>query len=259
VLGAVSQERETTAVVVEAPEAQESFLATSGVEIEREAEEEKTEAGETRLFYRIVDPSGEEGEKEHELPLPLLKGQRLLEMFKKLPSGHYRVYLQQGRTIRRLYDLHVRGNDVVTPEDRQGEPEARDGAQLGTPPAGQRVVGHPATDAGRFGSGVHVSPRGQDTPPVAPPAGIEASRAEGAEREGPKAPPSPAAEYRGQDNVPAALSALRGSSVGEAFLIASGFAVRSIRRRWDELVDEAMKSPSGSLSKAARIVRRLRM
>ena len=48
------------------------------------------------------------------------------------------------------------------------------------------------------------------------------------------------------------------SSAGGALLISSGLTARSLGRRWERHVDGAMERRNGSLSRAARILRRLR-
>jgi hypothetical protein len=109
-------------VAVAAPaESDVSVSSGSGIGAGQESEEEKLRFGEVKLFFRIVGVTGEEGAKEYDIPLPLLEENRLLDLFKKFPNGHYRVYLRQDRTVRKLYDLHVYGNQLVNPEGSGSE------------------------------------------------------------------------------------------------------------------------------------------
>ena len=70
----------------------------------------------------MLGPSGcfrlhsENPQKKYALPVNMLEGDRLLELFKKFPNGHYRVYLEQDRSLRKLYDLHIYGHQLTTPE-----------------------------------------------------------------------------------------------------------------------------------------------
>ena len=112
---------ESSPVIAEssAGEAESSMRAAATAADEEE--EKRSRLGEIRLFFVIVGVSGEESAKQYELPASVLEGDRLVELFKKFPNGHYRVYLQQDRSIRRLYDLHIYGHQLVTPEVPPGE------------------------------------------------------------------------------------------------------------------------------------------
>ena len=91
-------------------------LSRTGQRWSQEIEDLKASLGEVRLFFVQVDVSGLESAQKYELPVNMLEGDRLLELFKKFPNGHYRVYLEQDRSLRKLYDLHIYGHQLTTPE-----------------------------------------------------------------------------------------------------------------------------------------------
>ena len=88
----------------------------------QEAEDLRASLGEVRLFFVQVDVSGLESAQKYALPVNMLEGDRLLELFKKFPNGHYRVYLEQDRSLRTLYDLHIYGHQLTTPEVPSAQP-----------------------------------------------------------------------------------------------------------------------------------------
>jgi hypothetical protein len=91
---------------------------------------EATQTSEPSLSLRVVSPDGEEGQ-DIETPLDTLRD--LPSFFRRLPDGHYRLYLtERGGGQRRLVlDVFVRRGQPVDPEDQAAEEAATpDGALL---------------------------------------------------------------------------------------------------------------------------------
>ncbi|MFO0897089.1 MAG: Ig-like domain-containing protein [Pirellulales bacterium] len=94
---------------------------------------EATQTSEPSLSLRVVSPDGEEGQ-DIETPLDTLRD--LPAFFRRLPDGHYRLYLtERGGGQRRLVlDVFVRRGQPVDPEDQGTEGAATpDGALLPSP------------------------------------------------------------------------------------------------------------------------------
>jgi uncharacterized repeat protein (TIGR01451 family) len=135
-----SGEGDTKNVVVDAGEGEDSSTSKNTTRREGEEEEQKAQLGDIRLFFVIVNVDGEEGNKEYELPSELLEGDRLLQLFKKFPNGHYRVYLEKDRSVRKLYDLHVYDQELVTPETLETGSGTEDQARLDQGPAAKSLA-----------------------------------------------------------------------------------------------------------------------
>ena len=96
----------TTAVV----EQQVSQQVDTGV-----APGQTTSGNERQVLLRIVSPTGDE---ESAIPVPNRDLNDLPDLFKKLPDGHYRVYLAEGGRQRLVLDVLVRqGRPVDTSEE----------------------------------------------------------------------------------------------------------------------------------------------
>jgi hypothetical protein len=101
---------------------------------------EAAQAGKPTLSLRVVSPAGEEGD---DIDLPLTTLGDLRSFFRRLPDGHYRLYLtERGGTQRRLVlDVFVRRGLPADPEEvlPRGEfldpPQPADSAS----PAGDRA------------------------------------------------------------------------------------------------------------------------
>jgi uncharacterized repeat protein (TIGR01451 family) len=122
-------ESESRVVVSDTGSQLSDSTARSTVLVAEEESDRNAQAGEIRLFFVIVDISGRESTTRYELPASLLEGDHLLELFKKFPNGHYRIYLEQDRAVRKLYDLHIYGNQLTTPETAANPAEGHDGGQ----------------------------------------------------------------------------------------------------------------------------------
>ena len=111
-------------------------LSRAGQRWSQEAEDLRASLGEVRLFFVQVDVSGSESVQKYALPVNMLEGDRLLELFKKFPNGHYRVYLEQDRSLRKLYDLHIYGHQLTTPEVPSAQPPTSEEAAVAPPGLG---------------------------------------------------------------------------------------------------------------------------
>jgi hypothetical protein len=126
--GSSANETETSVVVSDVGVGETSTANRAGERYSKEERNRSSRTGEIRLFFVLVDIAGNEGGKKYELPASLLEGDRLLELFKKFPNGHYRVYLEQDRTVRKLYDLHIYDHKLTTPD--LAEPESAERAAM---------------------------------------------------------------------------------------------------------------------------------
>jgi hypothetical protein len=99
---------------------------------------EATQTSEPSLSLRVVSPDGEEGE-DIDVPLDTLRD--LPTLFRRLPDGHYRLYLtERGGGQRRLVlDVFVRRGQPADPEDLGS------GSELSSP-GGAATPGGPGTD-----------------------------------------------------------------------------------------------------------------
>jgi hypothetical protein len=183
-----------------------------------------------QLFFRRVDAAGQEGE-DVTLPPELLQ-RGLFEVFQRFPNGRYRIYLKEPNSDRErlIQELHIYQGRIVPPDFRDDASQRQMGSESEKP-----VEQSPATEAKTEGGG-----EGVQAIPAAEPA---------AEPAAPQAEDGPAA---GESVQPAASA----SAVGGAAL-ALGMTSDSISRPWAERIDRAFQAGTRSLSKAARLARRL--
>jgi hypothetical protein len=242
-------ENTSSRVVAEAISAEEEQFSRSSSVTSQGQPDETARTGDIKLFFMIVDVSGEEVSKEYELPAESLIGDRLERLFKKFPNGHYRVFLQQDRAIRRLYDLHVYNNELVTPENSEGEAASqRDNSTdqiQSTPPRDPGLAPVEKVSAGpqaRFilsqGDAPHSTiedgtPDARSHRPATVP--FDDSRQD------------PGTELPARYVQPAAT-----------MLLAGGALRPKPRCPWADRVDEALQAGPSAISRSARIVRHLR-
>ncbi|MCU0977691.1 MAG: right-handed parallel beta-helix repeat-containing protein [Pirellulaceae bacterium] len=185
-----------------------------------------------QLFFRRVDAAGQEGE-DVALPPELLE-RGLFEVFQRFPNGRYRIYLKEPNSDRErlIQELHIYQGRIVPPDFRDDASQRQVGDESEKP-----VEQSPASEAEAEGGG-----EGDQNPPVAEPA---------AKPVAPQAEDGPA----DGESVQPAVSA---SAVGGA-AIALGMTGNGISRQWAERVDRAFQAGTRSLSKAARLTRRLQL
>ncbi len=76
-----------------------------------------TQADDRRVSLRIVDAAGVEGV---DIPMPDRLLGNLPDLFKRLPDGHYRVYMAEGGRSRLVIDVVVRGGRPIDPSEDAG-------------------------------------------------------------------------------------------------------------------------------------------
>ncbi len=180
-----------------------------------------------RLFFRRVDAAGQEGE-DVDLPPELLE-RGLFDVFQRFPNGRYRIYLKEPNSDRErlIQEVNVYQGRIVPPDFRDDASE-RQMDDEAVKPSEQRPADEPKLDdEGRDD---------QKTPAMKPAL--------------PKAENGPAGDKSAQPTASAA-------AVGGA-AIALGWAASGNVQRWAEQVDRAFQAGRRSLSRTARLARRLR-
>lgn len=180
-----------------------------------------------RIFFRRVDTAGQEGE-DVELPPELLEG-GLFAVFQRFPNGRYRIYLREANSDRErmIQEVNVFQGRIVPPDFRDSASERQMGDES-QKPSEQRPADEPKLED---------EARRAEKPPVAK-------------------PPLPKAERSaagGMSAQPAASTAAAGGAAGTL-----GWAVGGGVQRWAEQVDRAFHAGRRSLSRTARLARRLR-
>ncbi len=112
-----------------APEAQVAEGGDTGV-----AGGEATTTNVRRVLLRIVDPSGNESQGA-DITVPDQALDDLPSLLRKLPDGHYRIYLSEGGKERIVIDVVVRQGRAVDPTDDSGGTQDR-------PPTSSTETGH---------------------------------------------------------------------------------------------------------------------
>ena len=203
--------------------------------------EEGAATDEALLLLVVVDVQGNES-GPIQLSLDLLQGDRLLDLIRKMPNGHYRVkYKQAGSNLlQTLHDLTVEQNTIVNPEG----------------PATGNGGGNGAAQAAPGGNGPQVAGGPQNVVEAsdAPAVADEATRnADSAGNSPASTAPRQAAE---RQEAASAMTRWRLSRplVGGAILL-GGLSVVT-NEQWEERVDQAMQTGRHSLKKAARLLRR---
>ena len=179
-----------------------------------------------RLFFRRVDAAGQEGE-DVDLPPELLES-GLFDVFQRFPNGRYRIYLKEANSDRErmVQEVNVYQGRIVPPDFRDN--------------ASGRQMGDEAAKPSE--------PRPADEPKLE-----DEGRA--AEKTRATKPPLPKADSGAADDTSAQPTASAGAVGGTA--IALGWAA-SRSQRWAEQVERAFQAGPRSLSRTARLARRLR-
>jgi len=180
-----------------------------------------------RIFFRRVDAAGQEGE-DVELPPELLEG-GLFAVFQRFPNGRYRIYLREANSDRErmIQEVNVFQGRIVPPDFRDSASERQMGDES-PKPSEPRPVDEPKLEDGARGA--------EKTPVAKPPLPTTENGAAG-----------------GMSAQPAASTAAAGGAAG-----ALGWAVGGGVQRWAEQVDRAFHAGQRSLSRTARLARRLR-
>jgi hypothetical protein len=199
-------------------------------------EQESAAASEERLFYRIVQPNGEQGDP---VKLDLQLRDQLVERFKKLPNNVYRIYYREAgaNTDQLLYELHVIDNKIVPSDVFEESEEAPD-----------KILEQDLELDG--------APRPNDSPSESEPSGEVQLDRPGDWGEPVAVEVGGELEQAGR-RLPewsaVVMTPLAASSLAAATLIA-GAPAGSWRRR----VEHAMESGAACFGKTARLLRRLR-
>lgn len=180
-----------------------------------------------RLFFRRVDAAGQEG-KDVDLPIEILE-RGLFDVFPRFPNGRYRVYLKEANSDheRLIQEVNVYQGRIVPPDFREN--------------ASERQM-------------AEETPKATEERPANEPKADEEGRA--AEKTDATKPPVPKAE-NGTAGAKSAPSAASPGAVGGT-AVALGWAAGGGTQRWAEQVDRAFQAGRRSLSRAARMARRLR-
>jgi hypothetical protein len=244
---------EVSRVVTEAAGGDEDSLSRVTTATSDNEDEQTARIGDIRLYFVIVGVSGDESGKKYELPPELLMGDRLLDLFKKFPNGHYRVYLQQDRSVRRLYDLHVYNSELVTPENPATQAAPQD------EPTGVNAAALPSTPAPVLGRNRAAS--SQSESPAMPIIGsLNLDPEVTIERETGSMPLQRfgTSAARGPDGDSSLVLSSSSLNLVTALLFAGQSFGRAQQRAWDERVDDALGEGGMALSRTARMIRRLR-
>jgi len=179
-----------------------------------------------QLFFRHVDATGQEGE-DVDLPPELLE-RGLFDVFQRFPNGRYRIYLKEANSDheRLIQEVNVYQGRIVPPDFRENASERQMDEE--TPkPTEQRPADEPkAEEEGR-----------------------DAEKADAAKAPVPKGENGPAGDESAQ------AAAATGVVGGTAMTL--GWAVGGGVQRWAEQVDRAFQAGRRSLSRTARLARRL--
>jgi hypothetical protein len=202
--------------------------------------EQTTETEEAELVFTVVDVLGNEGEPI-QLNLEMLEGNRLLEMLRKMPNGHYRVkFKPAGGFFQIIFDLKVDGStltDISEESGGSGQPGSGQGAALPRDTELPQVV-----DANPFAPPALTTVEAGTTVlnlPEVPAEFVEAALLE--------------AELP-QDEPGLSRWRLAAPLAGGA-LVLGGLAASS-REEWEKRVDQALEAGRHSLGKAARLLRK---
>jgi len=197
-------------------------------ELER-AEIETTIVAEVRVFFRRVNAAGKEGD-DQQLSEDVLDGM-VEQVFKNFRNGLYRLYLQEAGSerVRWIRNVQVYQGRVVTSDFRENVSERQPGGGRETMPEGQPAEA--------------TSDDGQAAPKEPPAKALEPAAA-------PEA--TPADEALDPEQAQAAAPLEAGGAIG------AGLAVYAAGGRWSDQVDRAFEAGPHSLSKAARLCRRMR-
>jgi hypothetical protein len=170
---------------------------------------------------------GKEGE-DHELSPDVLEG-RIEEVFKNFRNGLYRLYLQEAESerVRWIRDVQVYQGRVVTPDFRENVGERQPGGAQETKPESRPAEAKLDDD--------QSAPKKPAAEASKPPAASKADSGEAT----PKGD-QPAAPF------------------GAGVAIGAGLVAQAARGRWSDQVDRAFEAGPYSLSKAARLCRRIR-
>ncbi len=180
-----------------------------------------------RLFFRRVDASGQEG-NDVDLPPELLE-RGLFDVFQRFPNGRYRIYLKEANSDheRLIQEVNVYQGRIVPPDFRES--------------ASERQM-------------AEETPKPTEERPAAEPKADEEGRA--AEKTDAAKSPVPKAENGTQGAKSAPSAASPGAVGGTAMVL--GWAAGGGAQRWAEQVDRAFQAGRRSLSRTARLARRLR-
>ncbi len=216
---------------------------------------EASSTDQRKIVLRLVDPLGVESSGK-DIPLPEDSLANLPGLFKRLPDGHYRVYLSENGKDRIVIDVVVRQGRAVDPTDESSGTADR-------PPTSQIEIGNPLpiAESAPVTDPAIAAPRdsgGSQRTAAAPKARVDRASDQNLQQGEPDK--SPASQLREETAAPLDRGAKSADwSRWRAVVAAATGAAAGVVLSREEKTDLALQRFEGrSVSKAVRRARRLK-